>query len=116
MKKITDKKTTFLIVMIFTIVTTVIFINTLMNKLEVESDRARELEVFKDALTIVRKNYVEDIQPKDLLRGAIKGMIASLDTDPNSLILGQNKEMQVDTKGIYIRELLESTKTELNND
>jgi carboxyl-terminal processing protease len=101
MKKTINKKTILLIVMIFTVLTTGIFIIALINKLEAEADRAKEIEVFKEALNIVRKNYVEDIQPKDLIHGAIKGMIGSLNTHSGFITPGQYKEMQVDSKGEF---------------
>ncbi|MCA9772708.1 MAG: hypothetical protein KC466_09900, partial [Myxococcales bacterium] len=37
------------------------------------------LKVFTDALSIISRNYVETTDSKDLVHGAIRGMLASLD-------------------------------------
>jgi carboxyl-terminal processing protease len=66
-----------------------------------EVDGYEELKVFTEALSLVRKNYVEDIKPKDLIYGAIKGMLASLDPHSAFMTPEQYKEMQVDTKGEF---------------
>jgi carboxyl-terminal processing protease len=66
-----------------------------------EIDGYEELKVFTEALSLVRKNYVEDIKPKDLIYGAIKGMLASLDPHSAFMTPEQYKEMQVDTRGEF---------------
>ncbi|TFG36256.1 MAG: S41 family peptidase, partial [Nitrospirales bacterium] len=66
-----------------------------------EIDGYEELKVFTEALSLVRKSYVEDIKPKDLLYGAIKGMLASLDPHSAFMTPEQYKEMQVDTRGEF---------------
>lgn len=60
-----------------------------------------ELKIFTEVLTIVEKNYVEEVQIKDLVEGAIKGMMTAL--DPHSAYMNTEayKEMQVDTKGEF---------------
>jgi len=60
-----------------------------------------ELKVFTEALSLIRKNYVEDVKPKDLIYGAIKGMLSSLDPHSAFMTPDQYKEMQVDTKGEF---------------
>jgi carboxyl-terminal processing protease len=60
-----------------------------------------ELKVFTEALSLIRKNYVEDVKPKDLIYGAIKGMLNSLDPHSAFMTPDQYKEMQVDTKGEF---------------
>ena len=37
------------------------------------------LEAFTNILSIVKKNYVEDVDTKNLVSGAINGMLSSLD-------------------------------------
>ncbi|HXX81957.1 MAG TPA: S41 family peptidase, partial [Thermodesulfovibrionales bacterium] len=49
----------------------------------------------------VKKNYVEEIKTKDLVYGAIKGMINSLDPHSGFMNPEAYKEMQVDTKGEF---------------
>ncbi|MFN3479667.1 MAG: peptidase S41, partial [Thermodesulfovibrionales bacterium] len=37
------------------------------------------LKTFTEVLSLVKKNYVEDVKTKELIYGAIKGMLSSLD-------------------------------------
>src|SRR4030066_155928 len=101
MKKMTEKRTTLLVVMILTVVITGVIINILLKTLETEAEDYKELQVFKEALTIVQKSYVEDIQSKELIHGAIKGMVGSLDAHSYAMTPEQYKEMQVDTEGEF---------------
>jgi len=65
------------------------------------SDPYDELKAFSQALELVRRNYVEDPNMKDLVQGAIRGMIASL--DPHSSYMSERafKEMSMDIKGEF---------------
>jgi len=60
-----------------------------------------DLKVFTDVLGLLQKEYVEDTKSKDLVYGAIKGMLETL--DPHSAFLPPNmyKEMQDETKGRF---------------
>jgi carboxyl-terminal processing protease len=60
-----------------------------------------ELKLFTEVLTIVEKNYVEEVKAKDLVDGAIKGMLSSLDPHSGYMNAEAYKEMQVDTKGEF---------------
>jgi len=66
-----------------------------------ESEEYKDLRVFTEVLSIVKKNYVEDVKVKDLINGAIKGMLNSL--DPHSAYMPPEayKDMQLDTKGEF---------------
>ncbi len=59
------------------------------------------LETFTNILAIVKKNYVDDVDGKDLIKGAIKGMLSSL--DPHSAYLTPDlfKELQTETQGKF---------------
>ena len=59
------------------------------------------VKVFTETLSIIKKNYVEDVKTKDLVYGAIKGMLNSLDPHSGFMSPGAYKEMQVDTKGEF---------------
>ena len=39
----------------------------------------KELELFADALAYIQTQYVDETQPKDIIYGAMAGMMASLD-------------------------------------
>ena len=59
------------------------------------------LEAFSNILSIVKKNYVEDVETKALVSGAINGMLNSL--DPHSAFLTPElyKDLQSDTQGRF---------------
>jgi carboxyl-terminal processing protease len=59
------------------------------------------LETFTNILTIVQKNYVDEVNTKQLLEGAINGMLAALDPHSAYLTPDLYRELQVDTKGTF---------------
>lgn len=68
---------------------------------DAESVAYKELKTFTEVLRIVESNYVEEIEIKDLVYGAIKGMLGSLDPHSGFMTPEEYKEMQVDTKGEF---------------
>jgi len=60
-----------------------------------------DLKVFTDVLGLLQKEYVEETKSKDVIYGAIKGMLETL--DPHSAFMPPNmyKEMQEETKGRF---------------
>jgi len=60
-----------------------------------------ELKTFTEVLAHVQKHYVEEVKTKDLVYGAIRGMLATL--DPHSAFMPPDvyKEVQVETKGEF---------------
>jgi carboxyl-terminal processing protease len=59
------------------------------------------LEAFSSILSIVKKNYVEDVETKNLVNGAINGMLTSLDPHSAYLTPELYKELQSDTQGRF---------------
>jgi carboxyl-terminal processing protease len=59
------------------------------------------LEAFTNILSIVKKNYVEDVETKNLINGAINGMLTSLDPHSAYLTPDLYKELQMDTQGRF---------------
>jgi carboxyl-terminal processing protease len=59
------------------------------------------LKIFSDVLTIIQKNYVEQIDLKSLVYNAIKGMVANLDPHSSFMPPEMYKELQVETKGSF---------------
>ena len=59
------------------------------------------LDVFTKVLHFVQQNYVEEVDTKKLMEGAIKGMLSTLDPHTVYLPPEQFKEMQVDTSGKF---------------
>ncbi|WP_455244481.1 S41 family peptidase, partial [Petrachloros mirabilis] len=65
------------------------------------SETYEELRTFSEVLTQVQKNYVDETKIKDLVQGAIRGMLATLDPHSAYMTPEMYKEMQVETKGEF---------------
>jgi len=59
------------------------------------------IEVFTNILAIVQKNYVDAVTTKQLIDGAINGMLTSLDPHSAYLTPDLYRELQVDTQGSF---------------
>ena len=59
------------------------------------------LKQFSQVLSIIEKSYVRKVDRKELIKGAIEGMLKNL--DPHSLYLDKDafKEMQIETSGEF---------------
>ncbi len=66
-----------------------------------EGEGYEELKVFTEVLKMVKQYYVEEVKQKDLVYGAIRGMLSSLDPHSNFMTAEGFKEMQVETKGEF---------------
>jgi carboxyl-terminal processing protease len=66
-----------------------------------KSDTYDDLRAFTRALELIKSNYVEEPNTKDLIQGAIRGMISSL--DPHSSYMSERafKEINMDIKGEF---------------
>jgi carboxyl-terminal processing protease len=64
-------------------------------------DDYENLRVFTEVLSLVQSNYVEDIENKKLVEGAIKGMLKALDPHTSYMPPEVYKEMQVETEGQF---------------
>ncbi len=61
----------------------------------------KELELFSDALSIVQTDYVEQPEAKQLIYGALKGMLATLDPYSQFLDPDSYNELKIDTEGQF---------------
>src|ERR1700722_11346629 len=59
------------------------------------------LDLFTMVLHFVETNYVEDVDTKKLVEGAIKGMLGTLDPHTVYMPPDEFREMQVDTSGKF---------------
>lgn len=59
------------------------------------------IELFTDVMSIVKKSYVEDVDTKKLIYGAINGMLSSLDPHSSFMPPETYKELKIDTKGAF---------------
>lgn len=60
-----------------------------------------DLKVFTEVLGLLQKEYVEETKSKDLVYGAIKGMLETLDPHSAFMTPAVYKEMQEETKGRF---------------
>lgn len=66
-----------------------------------ESNLFDELKVFTDVLSIVRRDYVREVDGKKLIEGAIRGMLAALDPHSGYLDPDFFQDLQAQTKGEF---------------
>lgn len=64
-------------------------------------ERYENLALFQKVLFFVEQNYVEDIKTKDLIYGAIRGMMDTLDPHSNFLPPEVFRDMKIDTSGKF---------------
>jgi carboxyl-terminal processing protease len=65
------------------------------------SDLFRQIELFSDTLAIIQTDYVDEIKPKDLIYGALKGMLSALDPHSQFMDPDTYNELKVDTEGKF---------------
>ena len=91
---------------LFLVVTLLIFL-PIFSGSAVRLDRAtkdetyKELSLFADALAIIQSQYVDDNKPKDLIYGALKGMLTSLDPYSEFLAPEEYTDLKSDTEGRF---------------
>ncbi|MDD3815732.1 MAG: S41 family peptidase [Desulfocapsaceae bacterium] len=61
----------------------------------------QQLETFANVLSILQENYVDDIDAKKVMEGAISGMLLSLDPHSSYLKPEDFKELQEETEGSF---------------
>jgi carboxyl-terminal processing protease len=61
----------------------------------------QQLETFANVLSILQENYVDDINSKKVIEGAISGMLLSLDPHSSYLKPEDFKELQEETEGSF---------------
>jgi carboxyl-terminal processing protease len=59
------------------------------------------LKLFSDVMSIVQENYVDKVEQKKLMYGAINGMLRELDPHSSFLKPEDYKELQIETKGKF---------------
>jgi carboxyl-terminal processing protease len=60
-----------------------------------------QLKLFTEVLTIIQNQYVDELQPKDIIYSAIKGTLRGLDPHSSFLDPEMYREMQVETSGSF---------------
>jgi len=60
-----------------------------------------ELKIFSDVLELIEREYVDEVDTKQLIQKAIQGMVQSLDPHSSLLPLEDYEDLQIDTKGKF---------------
>jgi carboxyl-terminal processing protease len=68
---------------------------------EAKGSDYESIELFTDVMAIIKKSYVEEVDTKKLVYGAINGMLSSLDPHSSFMPPDTYKEMKIDTKGAF---------------
>ncbi|MFA5176905.1 MAG: S41 family peptidase [Candidatus Omnitrophota bacterium] len=61
----------------------------------------RQVQLFSDALAVIETDYVDEVKAKDLIYGALKGMLSSLDPHSQFMDPDTYNELKVDTEGEF---------------
>jgi carboxyl-terminal processing protease len=70
--------------------------------LSAKSEEAyEELKVFSDVIELIEREYVDDVDAKELIQKAIQGMVHSLDPHSSLLPVDAFEDLQIDTKGKF---------------
>lgn len=71
------------------------------NRHPFQIERYEDLKIFTEVLSYVEANYVEEVEPELVIRGAILGMLRSLDPHSSFMPPEMFSEMQVETEGRF---------------
>ena len=66
-----------------------------------KNETFKELDLFADALAFIQAQYVDDTKPKDLIYGAMAGMLDRLDPHSQFLMPEEYDELKVETEGKF---------------
>jgi len=72
-----------------------------VDKKKTRDDLYNQMELFADAVSIVRSDYVDEIDSKKLIYGAMRGMLESLDDFSQFLDPDEHNEIRLETKGEF---------------
>ncbi|PKN76893.1 MAG: peptidase S41 [Deltaproteobacteria bacterium HGW-Deltaproteobacteria-10] len=61
----------------------------------------KDIKTFNEVLDLVKKNYVDEVEPQALIQGAINGMIKTLDPHSTFMSADMYKELEVETQGQF---------------
>ena len=76
--------------------------NGFYRDLSAKSEEAyEELKVFSDVIDLIEREYVDEVDTKELIQKAIQGMVHSLDPHSSLLPLDDFQDLQIDTKGKF---------------
>ena len=68
---------------------------------EKQDELYRNIDLFSDTFAIIQSDYVEEVESKTLVYGALKGMLLSLDAHSQFMDPDTYNELKVDTTGQF---------------
>lgn len=71
------------------------------DKLKPRENLYNQLELFADALSIIRNEYADEVDSKKLIYGAMQGMLGSLDDYSQFMDPDEYNEIKIETKGEF---------------
>ena len=90
------------IVLISILVGGSLFLNGNDGAVKADTDEVyRNIEIFTEVLRQIEKNYVEPQDSKELIYGAIKGMVRSLDAHSSFMTKEEHQELMMETRGSF---------------
>jgi len=75
--------------------------NAVMARASISADTFRQLDLFGEVFEQVHENYVSTPEDSDLIKGAIDGMLSTLDPHSNYLSAEDYQTMQEQTRGSF---------------
>jgi len=66
-----------------------------------KDDLYSQIELYSYTLTTIQSDYVEELEPKDLIYGSLKGMLSTLDPHSQFLDPDEYKELKTETQGKF---------------
>ena len=87
------------VVLIFLLITPA-FVSAAISQKD-RSQTYKQLELFSNILSMLQENYVEEIDSEDVLNGAIKGLLFSLDPHSSYLSPERFQDLQEETRGSF---------------
>ncbi len=99
MKKIFNKWSLLILVLVGGFVLFVPYTDSRMSALD--KGIYKDIKTFNEVLDLVKKNYVDEVEPQTLIQGAINGMIKTLDPHSTFMNAEMYKELEVETQGQF---------------
>lgn len=68
---------------------------------KIKDDLYSQIELYSYTLTTIQADYVEELEPKDLIYGSLKGMLSTLDPHSQFLNPDEYKDLKTETEGKF---------------
>jgi len=88
-------------ILILTVVMILIVGGGISGKIDERKATKKYIRLFSQVYFLIERNYIKEVRPKDLIYGALKGMMATLDPHSQFMDPETYKEMQIETEGKF---------------